>query len=78
MFSIKVAATRGADTHCPDIRAGRGDVVGPGCRTGSSGCLQAATEASWTAERSERNCSGAAAFCVAHGSSETKPGKYHR
>lgn len=42
----------------------------------NSGCPLAATEASWTGERSERSRSEAAAFCVVRGSSETKPGKF--
>lgn len=42
----------------------------------NSGCPLAATEASWTGERSGSSHSEAAAFCVAHGSSETKPGKF--
>lgn len=64
------------DTHCPGIRAGPVDAVGPGCWTVNSGCRLAAMEASWTAVRSERSCSEAAAFCVVRGSSETKPGKF--
>lgn len=74
----RVALTKRPDTHCPGIRAGPVDAVGPGCWTVNSGYRLAAMEASWTAERSERSCSVAAAFCVARGSSETKPGKYYR
>lgn len=74
----KVALTWGASTHCPGIPAGPVDVVGLGCWTASSGYRPAAMEASWTVGRSERSRSEAAAFCVVHGSSETKPGKYYR
>lgn len=63
------------DTHCPGIRAGPVDAVGPGCWMVNSGYRLAVMEASWTAERSERSCSEAAAFCGVHGSFETKPGK---
>lgn len=78
LISKKEALTIRPDTHCPGIRVGRVDVVGRGCWTVNSGYHLAAMEASWTAERSERSCSVAAAFCVALGSSETKPGRYYR
>lgn len=63
------------DTHCPGIHEGSVDVAGPGCWTENSGFRLATTEASSPGKCFGGSRSEAAAFCVSHGSSETKPEK---